>query len=264
MRPRITPSGGWGHWLGKKRRQPGLMRSAMIGLASFGGMFLAGYLVAAVIVFPTPLSRHPQVVPRLIGMSATDAARAISRAKLKAGRPANAPHPTAPRGEVTWQDPPPNVVVPAGTEVDVTVSTGPQAVTVPDLVGYDVGFARSLIVAAGLNVGPVLPAQTTVPKDVVVTTRPASGTALSPGSSVSLVVSAGAPTITVPSVQGLTVQQARGVLEQAGLTLGTYFSKTSPAGVVAAPGTIIEQVPASGTLASPGTPITVHLARRGS
>jgi serine/threonine-protein kinase len=154
--------------------------------------------------------------------------------------------------------------VQAGTEVEVTVSSGPQTVPVPDLVGYEVGFARNLIVAAGLNVGPVLTAQTTVPKDVVVTTRPGAGTALSPGASVSLVVSAGAPTINVPSVVGLTISQARAALEQAGLVLGTYFAKTPPAGSVATPGTVIDQAPGAGTLAAPGTPVTVHLARRGT
>src|SRR3972149_5839416 len=61
---------------------------------------------------------------------------------------------------------------------------------------------------------------------------------------VTLVVSIGAPTITVPDLRGLTLEEARLILEQAGLTLGTYFRRTSDERA----GTIIHQTPAPGTL----------------
>jgi serine/threonine-protein kinase len=72
-------------------------------------------------------------------------------------------------------------------------------------------------------------------------------------------VSVGAPTIVVPDLAGLTLEEARAVLEQAGLTLGTYFRRASSA----RPGTIVEQRPAAGTLAAPGVAVDVILARRG-
>jgi serine/threonine-protein kinase len=258
------PQAGWGHWLGSARRRAATPRTLLIAAGLFAALFGVGYLVSALIIFPTPLSGHPQTVPRVIGLSSADAETAITKAHLRALRPTSAPHPSVPRGAVIWQDPPPDVVVAAGTEIETVVSTGPQPLQVPDLVGYDVVFARSLLVAAGLNVGPVQTAQTNVPKDVVVNTRPSAGASLPPGSQVSLVVSAGEPTITVPTVIGLTLSQTRAALEQAGLTLGTYFAKTPPAGTSATPGTVIDQEPKGGTLAAPGTPVTVHLARRGS
>ena len=75
-----------------------------------------------------------------------------------------------------------------------------------------------------------------------------------------LVVSIGAPTITVPDLRGLTLEEARPILEQVGLTLGTYFRRTAPE----TPGTIIQQTPQPGTLSAPGAAVDLILARRGT
>jgi serine/threonine-protein kinase len=101
--------------------------------------------------------------------------------------------------------------------------------------------------------------QTAAPKGVIVNTRPPAGATLPPGGRVTLVVSVGAPTLTVPDVRGLTLEEARAILEQTGLTLGTYFRRTSEA----PPGTIIHQTPAPGTLSASGAAVDLILARRG-
>jgi len=201
-----------------------------------------------------------QRVPRVLGLTVQEAEGALTEAQLRPQQPQQVRHPSYPPGIVTWQDPPPGVVVPQGTSVELSVSPGPPRIPVPDVAGHDAAVARLLLESAGLRIGSIDTAQTAAPPGVVVNTRPPAGTALSTGRNVTLVVSAGAPTITVPNVLGLRLDEAGIALSQSGLALGTYFRRTSG---TARPETIIEQRPAAGTLAAPGTAVHVVLARRG-
>lgn len=233
-------------------------RSVMVAAGFFAAAFLAGYALAALVFFPTPIFAAHQAIPRVIGMTTDKAREALVQLELKPESPEQVRHPTAAPGTVVWQDPPAGVVVPQGTSVQFSVSVGPQRVPVPDVAGYDAQVARLLVESAGLRVGSVDSTQTASPRGVTVNTRPPAGTPLVPGGRVTLVVSVGAPTIPVPSLVGLTMEQARMTLEQAGLALGTYFSRTFSGVPV---GTVIEQRPAPGTLSAPGTAVHIVLAR---
>jgi serine/threonine-protein kinase len=230
---------------------------AGVGLTAF----LLGYAFSALVLFPAPIFASSRSVPRLIALEEAAAIAALEQQNLRPGDIERAPHPDAPAGRVVWQDPPPGVGVPEGTIVRLVVSGGPQRIPVPDLVGYDAAIARELVDAAGLSLGRVDETQAPVPRGVVVASRPATGATLPPGGRVTLVVSAGAPTITVPQIVGLTPEEATTVLEEAGLTLGTSIRRTA---LGAQPGTIMEQTPAPGTLAAPGTAVNVIVARRRS
>jgi len=249
----INWGAGWAE-LGRRLRRSG------VGL--YAGTFLAalvvGYAVAALVLFPAPIFATSKRVPRVIGMTLDDARQAVTNAGLSAERAEDVRHASAPAGTVVWQDPPAGVVVPQGSAVQLSVSQGPPRIPVPDVVGYEESTGRMLIEAAGLRVA-VDPAQTAAPKGVIVNTRPPAGATLVPGGRVTMVVSIGAPTITVPDLIGLTLEEARPILEQVGLTLGTYFRRTSSE----RPGSIIQQTPAAGTLSAPGAAVDVILARRG-
>jgi serine/threonine-protein kinase len=255
---RHVPAGiNWrGVWASLTRRRPGRGLLAYVG--TFLGAAAVGYAIAALVFFPAPIFAASKSVPRVMGMTLEAAQAAIASAGLAADRAEDVRHPSAPPGTIVWQDPPPDVVVPQGSTVHLEVSQGPQRIPVPDVVGYDEAIAGNLMEAAGLTV-LVDSAQTAAAKGVVVNTRPPAGQALVPGTRVTLVVSVGAPTIPVPDVTGLTLEEARATLEQAGLTLGTYFRRTSDQ----KPGTVIEQRPRPGTLGAPGVAVDVILARSG-
>lgn len=224
----------------------------------FAAPFLLGYGIAATILFPAPFIARSESVPRVLGLSADDARQALRDRGLVPNQSDAMNHPTAARGAVVWQDPPPGVEVPQGTPVSFAASRGPQPIPVPDVAGYDQSMAERLITAAGLEVEAVDQSQAPVPKGIVVNSRPPAGVTLVPGSGVILFVSAGAPTISVPDLTGLTPQEAREVLEEAGLALGSTRTKPSQAG---SPGTILEQEPGVGTLAAPGSAVNVTLRR---
>jgi serine/threonine-protein kinase len=156
----------------------------LAGVAAFGA---GGYLVAALVLFPAPLLPSERHVPRLLGLSETEARGELARQHLQVEVTGNEPHPTADRGEVVWQDPPPGLVAPRGARVSLTLSAGPVRVAVPDVQGFDEMFARRLVRAAGLSVETV---DSVLVKDlaagVVVGSSPPAGDSLLVGRSITL------------------------------------------------------------------------------
>jgi serine/threonine-protein kinase len=139
-------------------------------------MAVAGYLVAALYLFPAPLLPSERVVPRLVGLDERAAEAELARAELQATLAGREPHPSAAAGRVIWQDPVAGVAVPRGSRVALITSDGPPRVAVPDVRGYDELFARRLLAAAGLVVEAV---DSVLVKDVtpgtVAGTVPAAG-----------------------------------------------------------------------------------------
>jgi beta-lactam-binding protein with PASTA domain len=90
-----------------------------------------------------------------------------------------------------WQDPPPETIVPPNSSVQLVLSGGPAAVTVPDVVGLSLPFAESVIEAAGLRLGRVDRVTSGQEAEVVLSVRPPPGNGRPPGSRVELLVSAG-------------------------------------------------------------------------
>jgi serine/threonine-protein kinase len=233
-------------------------RRAKILAAAVLGAGLAGYLTAYLIVFPTPILPGHQAVPRVLGLTRQEAQDQLARAEMEAHDGGAEAHATATEGTVIWQDPPAGVVAPEGTKVTLVTSAGPPKIPVPDVAGYDGELARQLLTVAGLGVAQVESVAAPATRGVVLVTRPAASAALPPGAGVTLVVSRGAPTITVPGLLELSQADARTRLELEGLVLGTVTRRRTNE---AAPGTVVAQRPAAGTLAAPGTVVDIVVAR---
>ncbi len=222
------------------------------------GTLIAGYLTAYLLLFPAPILPGHQAVPRLLGLSLAEAQAQVTKAQLAVADGGADPHPSAPQGTVIWQDPPPGVIAPEGLKVTLVVSAGPPKIPVPEVSGLDAALAQRLVAAAGLTVSQVESVQAAAPQGVAMLTRPPAGTALAPGAGLALVVSRGAPTISVPDLLGLSAADARTRLELDGLQLGTMTRRRT---ADATPGTVVAQRPAAGTLASPGTVVDIIVAR---
>ncbi|MEP7327558.1 MAG: PASTA domain-containing protein, partial [Gemmatimonadota bacterium] len=91
-----------------------------------------------------------------------------------------------------------------------------------------------VIQAAGLTAGSEDSVSSGVAPGVVVATRPGPGASRPTGTAVDLVLSSGPPPTGVPSVRGMTLDDARRVLQQVGLSVGelTIQKRDGPAGVV--------------------------------
>ena len=84
-------------------------------------------------------------MPDVSGMSETDAITALTNAKLVLGAITQSDSPTVAKNMVISSDPAANTQVPAGTVVNLVVSTG--SVLIPDVVGLDLSDARSKLTA---------------------------------------------------------------------------------------------------------------------
>jgi serine/threonine-protein kinase len=125
---------------------------------------------------------------------------------------------TAPEGEIISTDPPAGITVAPGQVIRVVVSAGPVRVDVPSLALLTLAEAEEALLARGLTLGTVTAENSTsVPKDVVIRTDPASGVALGDGGAVNMVVSTGL--VRVPDVRTLTIGEATSQLTALGLQI---------------------------------------------
>jgi serine/threonine-protein kinase len=257
--------GNWFRWIGaiprwirgldaKKRR---LLTSTTTLLAAF----VVGYGIAVFVLFPAPIFARDQAVPRVLGLELEVAEQTLVAAGLSPNDTVWVNHPNKPARTVVWQEPPPGVAVQPGTGLTLSVSRGPQRVPIPDVAGYEQQLAQRLLEAAGLTVASIDTSTSPQERGVVVATNPSAGQSRPPGFGVRLYVSVGAATISVPDLSGLTLDEARELLEEFGLALGSTQSRTSTA---SEPGLIIEQNPAAGTLSARGAAVAVTIVRGGS
>lgn len=92
----------------------------------------------------------------------------------------------------------------------------------------------------------------TVPVGNIISTDPKAGIEVPKGTQVKIIVSSGPSEVAVPSLLGLTEQEAKDALTKAGLAIGTISQGTSP---TAPAGKVIESSPEVGTYTPSGSTV---------
>ena len=129
-------------------------------------------------------------VPNVVGLTQPAATSAITGAGLVLGTVTMASSATVPKGSVIAQSPVGGTSVAITSAVNLSVSTGPAPVAVPNVVGLTLADATTAITAAGLVLGTVKMVRSdTVPSGSVISQSPAAGTSVARGSAVNLTVS---------------------------------------------------------------------------
>ena len=181
-----------------------------------------------------PSAGPPDVaVPSLTGMTCAQAATALDGAHLKANCTPGQYDNTVPSTVIiSWsygstQNP---ATAPYGSTITIVPSLGHQPATVPNIPSsYTFSQAQAALQAVGLQATQANASSTTVPAGNVISTNPAPGAQAPYGSTVTVTISTGPPTTTVPNVLGMTVAQAEATLQQAGLTVsGVSGDPTHP------------------------------------
>jgi len=194
--------------------------------------------------------------PRLVGLSAEDAKAAAARAGLTVvtGQPVNSD--TVKAGDVVSQDPPAGTELAKGGTVTIVVSAGVKQVAVPDVRGKNVVEAQRLLTKADLKSSVTRQYSEQVAKDSVISASQPANAKVPHGTTVTLVVSDGPPPVSVPTVVGKNVVDAREALTKAGLDpkVTLEFSDTVAKDVV------IAQAPESGTVPK-GTVVALRVSK---
>ena len=161
-------------------------------------------------------------------------------------------------GLVIGQNPPPGILLRKGQSVDLTVSQGIKLVQVPvGLIGQTLQGATAALLAAGLQLGPTVPKNSSVPANQVLNSRPPAGTSVPAGSEVTLVVSNAR--VEVPSVIGKDAATATAILQEAGFNPVLRRSAVYTPGNV---GNVVSQAPANPTFAETGSSVIIYIDRK--
>jgi beta-lactam-binding protein with PASTA domain len=180
-----------------------------------------GFPDAAVVLGGLGVDPRAPPVPDLIGLPLADAQAELARAGFGTGTVEQAAHPDIPSGAVSDQVPRGGTPLDQGGTVDLVVSTGPDTVTVPNLVGLTTSEAAERLQEARLRVGAIsLQVHPDVPAGHVISSDPVAETEVPTGSPVGLTVSSGSERPRVPDVVGLTESEAAERLLDESLLLG--------------------------------------------
>ncbi|MFF3426174.1 Stk1 family PASTA domain-containing Ser/Thr kinase [Streptomyces sp. NPDC002602] len=240
--PRRRPAGG----LGAPRRGP---------LLIVAGILLALGLGVGVWYIN---SGQFTKVPNLLGKSEQEARSQLSAAGLGVKGVNRKFSDAFDRGTVMNTDPPSGKRIRGNDAVTITLSRGPEVVSVPALKGKPLKAAKAELTAVGLAPGIVTQAfSEDVAQGSVISSDPAGGEKRAPDTAVALVVSKGSP-VRVPSVTGRSADEARSALEALGLKVGTAAEQVNAASPA---GTVANQSIGAGTQAAAGDTVTLTLSK---
>ncbi len=202
---------------------------------------------------PTPVE-----VPNVVGQNQTDASRTLT----EAGFLVNAvpvENNDVDEGLVVSQDPAAGQQAGQGSQVTINVSSGSGLISVVDVTNQSEGTARSNLQRAGLtNVQSRQEASGDVAAGNVIRTDPPAGTEVRPSDTVTLIVSSGADRTTVPQLTGLSEQNARTALQNAGLE-GDF--QTQAVQNQNQDGVVISSSPSQGQQVDRGSTVTVFIGK---
>ena len=196
-------------------------------------------------------------VPGLAGLTVEEAEQRLDDAHLELGGTTSAASDEVPEGQIISQDPERGEEVPRGTAVDVVVSSGPEAVTVPFVEGQPEDTAVEEIEGAGLVAEVSREPSNDVEEGHVIAQEPEGGSQAFPGDVVQIVVSEGPEEEPMPDVTGQDADNAQAQLEE---DFGLEVTQEEETRVCAQPpGTVCRQDPDPGTPVSPGDSAVLYV-----
>ena len=144
-----------------------------------------------------------------------------------------------------------------GSVVTLTVSAGPKLTNVPVAAGTQRSIAVERIRGRGLTPS-VSEEESSEPEGRVISQSPSAGTQVTPGTTVSIVVSKGEQMAKVPNVIGKLRPEAVAILREAGLDPSVSEQVTD---VPSKAGRVTDQFPPPGSEVEPGTEVTVVVGK---
>lgn len=236
---------------------------------------IAGVIAAAVLVglvaiaYPKMFGRV--VVPDVTGKTYARAEKVLEEAGFEAEKGDRVANEKYKKGQVCAQDPSGGTKAKKGSTVVLTISKGASSehddktVSVPNLVGdyYD-SSTEAAVKAAGFSLGTVeYRESTTYEKNQIISQTPSAGTEAAKGSDIDIVVCSEKveDEVSVPTLTGLTIDQAKTKLRSVGLDVGKVSYEESD---IYGSGYIMWQEYDAGTKLKKGKSVAVHVSKGSS
>lgn len=220
---------------------------------------------STVITDPSCATGAPTIVhvPSLINLTLEQAGIAIKTISPDLQIDAQpVPKDGVPDNVVYSQDPLANIPIASNGTVHFQYNPAKQPVLIPDgLAGQPEPTVEAALTKIGLIVKQVPTPSDTVAVGLVISTDPAAGASVLPGSTVTLAVSSGKGQAIVPNVQGEPEAQARKDLTAAGFVVGASQPENSDTITV---GSATRTDPANGSSLDRGSPVTLFVSAGGT
>jgi eukaryotic-like serine/threonine-protein kinase len=196
------------------------------------------------------------VVPDVKGATLADAEKRLKDAGFQT-RVSRQHSNSVKKDTVIRTDPPSGTRLAREKPVTIVVSSGPNLVQVPSVIGLDQDTADTQIRNAGLK--PHFQKQeSTQPKGQVIDQSPSGGSSERRGTTVTVVVSKGLGNVTVPNVVGESKDSAIADLHASGLAARVVTQTTTDAG---ADGVVQRQTPGAGHRLPRGEAVTIFVGK---
>ena len=198
------------------------MKSA-VRLAVLALVLIVVAMVSGLTAMRFAIHGQEVAVPPLVGLTPTEAERAISGQGLQMSIERQYYSPQIPEGRIMSQLPLPGTKVRRGWQVRVAQSLGPTRVAVPDVTGQSEHAAELNIRRRGLDIASMAEVETTgIPVDQVVGQNPMANAAQLVAPKINLLVSSGTEpqAYVMPSFVGQPLGSVSRTLQDAGFRLG--------------------------------------------
>jgi serine/threonine-protein kinase len=234
--------------------------AALVGGAL--GAFLIGIVALNAVVGLLVRQGHDLEVPDLAGITVRDAERRLAPAGLSVSVKSERPSAHFEAGRIVSQHPKPLARVRRGRRIEVIVSTGIDAASVPLLEGLTLREASFRLLEDGLSPGDSVAVPfREVPEGRVLATAPPPGAPVSRGGRVDLLVSQGPrrEAFAMPDLTNRDIDDVAARIRDAGFALGivrTEKDRRVPRG------TVVGQFPPPGSRVVSGQSIDLDVAAR--
>jgi beta-lactam-binding protein with PASTA domain len=179
-------------------------------------------LISALTAMQLAIHGREVAIPKLVGLSPSDAERAGAAAGLQVVIERQFYSPDIPEGKIMTQMPAPGTKVRRGWSVRVAQSLGRQRVAIPDVTGGSERVAELNVLRRGLSLGSVAHINLNAPQDQVMSQSPPANASGVSAPKISLLVSEGPEpaTYVMPNLTGQPLGSATLALQDAGIKVG--------------------------------------------
>jgi beta-lactam-binding protein with PASTA domain len=180
-------------------------------------------LISALTAMQLAIHGREVAIPKLVGMSPSEAERAGAASGLQVVIERQFYSPDIPEGKIMTQVPPPGTKVRRGWSIRVAQSLGPLRVAIPDVTGGSERVAELNIRRRGLSLGSVARVNLPdVPLDQVISQSPPANASGVSAPKISLLVSDGPEPLVyvMPNLAGQPLGSATLALQDAGIKVG--------------------------------------------
>ncbi len=195
---------------------------------------LAVLIIIFVAAFAYFYTREPEPdipVPNLVGLSLAEAENKLS-SMAAAGFGLTIEgyqNDESVKDTILYQDPEPETMVKAASEIKVIVSNGPGSVSILDYTNETFTKIEKELTDKGLKVVKEEESSDTFPSGIIIRQDPKSGTVMNIGSTIVLYVSKGSENSTVPNLIGESEANARALIERSGFEVGEVVRRHNDA-----------------------------------